>query len=441
MSHWKDRITGQGKESPDQLLANPNNWRKHPKYQQEALKGVLEDIGWIQQVIVNQTTGHLIDGHLRVELSQREGETEVPVIYVDLTEEEEKLALATIDPLSALAETDQAMLDELIADIDTDNEQLNELLNSLSSLDLLDEPTEGLADDDDVPDVQNETVSREGDIWLLGDHRLMCGNSTNLEHVERLVDNQLVDMVWTDPPYNVDYEGKTKESLKIDNDSMGDSQFRQFLRDLFTSAFTVTKEGGPIYVAHADTEGVNFRLALQEAGFYLKQVLIWVKSSSVMGRQDYHWQHEPILYGWKPGAAHVWHGERNKKTVIDEEPKTKDLDKNALAKEIKELRNRLCGTVIREDKPNASREHPTMKPVELIVSMVRNSSKRGDSVLDLCGGSGSTLIACEKLGRSSRVMELDPHYCDVIIRRWQKFSGQEAVLESSRQSFGQVENG
>ncbi|WP_345194305.1 site-specific DNA-methyltransferase, partial [Kistimonas scapharcae] len=258
----------------------------------------------------------------------------------------------------------------------------------------------------------------------------------NLEHVERLVDNQLVDMVWTDPPYNVDYEGKTKASLKIDNDSMGDSQFRQFLRDLFTSAFTVTKEGGPIYVAHADTEGVNFRLALQEAGFYLKQVLIWVKSSSVMGRQDYHWQHEPILYGWKPGAAHVWYGERNKKTVLDEEPKTKDLDKNALAQEVKELRNRLCGTVIREDKPNASREHPTMKPVDLIISMVRNSSKRGDSVLDLCGGSGSTLIACEKLGRSSRVMELDPHYCDVIIRRWQKFTGQDAVLESSGQTFG-----
>ncbi|MEW8076004.1 MAG: ParB/RepB/Spo0J family partition protein, partial [Candidatus Sedimenticola endophacoides] len=188
MSHWKDRITGQGKESPDQLLANPNNWRKHPKHQQEALKGVLEDIGWIQQVIVNQTTGHLIDGHLRVELSRREGETEVPVIYVDLTEEEEKLALATIDPLSALAETDQVMLDQLIADIDTDNEQLNELLNSLSTLELLDEPTEGLTDDDDVPDVQNETVSREGDIWLLGDHRLMCGDSTNLEHVDRLVD-------------------------------------------------------------------------------------------------------------------------------------------------------------------------------------------------------------------------------------------------------------
>ncbi len=306
---------------------------------------------------------------------------------------------------------------------------------------MLDEPAEGLTDDDDVPDVQNELVSREGDIWLLGDHRLMCGDSTNLEHVERLVGNQHVDMVWTDPPYNVDYEGKTKESLKIDNDSMGDSQFRQFLRDLFTSAFTVTKEGGPIYVAHADTEGVNFRLALQEAGFYLKQVLIWVKSSSVMGRQDYHWQHEPILYGWKPGAAHSWYGERNKKTVIDEEPKTKDLDKNSLAKEIKELRNRLCGTVIREDKPNASREHPTMKPVELIVSMVRNSSKRGDSVLDLCGGSGSTLIACEKLGRNSRVMELDPHYCDVIIRRWQKFSGQEAVLESGGQTFGLVENG
>ncbi len=426
MSKWQDRIVGQGKENPEQLLANPQNWRIHPKSQQDALKGALDEIGWIQQVIVNQRTGHLVDGHLRVELSMREGETEVPVIYVDLSEAEEKLALATIDPLSAMAETDQAMLDTLLEGLEVQSDDLNGLLESLASGELLDEPEDGLTDDDDCPDPQGTVISKPGDIWILGVHRLMCGDGTDPEQVEQLVQSQQVDMVWTDPPYNVAYEGKTKDALTIQNDQMGDAQFREFLRDLFTAACLWTKLGGPIYVAHADSEGVNFRSALVESGFLLKQCIVWVKNVFALGRQDYNWQHEPILYGWKPGVAHSWYGEFNKSTVLDEEPDFKNMEKASLVNYCRQLRNQLNTSVIKEDKPSRSDEHPTMKPVNLIVHMIRNSSARQNTVLDLCGGSGSTLIACEKLRRQARLMEIDPAYCDVIIRRWQAFAGQQA---------------
>nr|MDT0251532.1 DNA modification methylase [Endozoicomonas sp.] len=436
MSKWQDRIIGQGKENPEQLLANPQNWRIHPKSQQDALKGALDQIGWIQQVIVNQRTGHLVDGHLRVELSLREGETEVPVIYVDLSEDEEKLALATIDPLSAMAETDQAMLDSLIEGLEVQSDDLNGLLESLASADLLDEPEDGLTDDDDCPDPQSKVISKPGDIWILGTHRLMCGDGTNQQQVEQLVQSQQVDMVMTDPPYNVDYEGKTKDALTIQNDKMGDAQFREFLRDLFTAACLWTKPGGPIYVAHADSEGVNFRSALVESGFLLKQCIVWVKNVFALGRQDYNWQHEPILYGWKPGAAHQWFGEFNKSTVVDDEPDFKNMEKSSLVNYCRQLRNQLNTSVIKEDKPHRSGEHPTMKPVNLLIHMIRNSSTRQNTVLDLCGGSGSTLIACEKLRRQARMMELDPVYCDVIIRRWQEFTGQQAKHQNGKEFKG-----
>ncbi len=432
MSKWQDRIVGQGKENPEQLLANPQNWRIHPKSQQDALKGALDEIGWIQQVIVNQRTGHLVDGHLRVELSMREGETEVPVIYVDLSEAEEKLALATIDPLSAMAETDQSMLDSLLEGLEVQSDDLNGLLESLASGELLDEAEDGLIDDDACPDPQEKTHSKQGDIWILGAHRLMCGDSTDPQQLEQLVQGEQMDMVWTDPPYNVDYDGCRKVRDKIQNDKMGDNQFRNFLIDLFSSASQWTKAGGPIYVAHADTETINFRSALVEAGFLQKQCLIWVKHHFALGRSDYKYQHEPILYGWKPGAAHQWFGEFNKVTVMDEEPDYRNMDKSSLVNYCRQLRNQLNTTIIREDKPTRSDEHPTMKPVNLIVHMIRNSSARQNTVLDLCGGSGSTLIACEKLRRQARLMEIDPAYCDVIIRRWQEFTGQQAKHQNGK---------
>lgn len=436
---WENKIVGSGTEDPEKILANPFNFRNHPKHQKEALTGVLNEIGWIQDVIINTTTGHLIDGHLRVELAMQKGE-QVPVKYVELTEKQERIALASIDPISALAEQDQGMLDELVESIGTvEDDLLSEFLDGLIGEEDFEEAEEqGMIDDDEAPDVMPDPTVKPGDIWILGDHRLLCGDSLNIDDIMRLMDGEQADMLWIDPPYNVDYTGKTKEALKIDNDSMGDSEFRAFLRDLLTSCFMVMREGAPFYIAHADSEGYNFRGATQEAGFLLKQCLVWVKNVFVMGRQDYHWQHEPILYGWKPGAAHSWYGERNKANILDERPKLSDMDKKQLIEYCRELRNAVATSVIDCEKPNANGDHPTMKPVKLITGHIKNSSRRGDIIIDFCGGSGSTLIAAEKLGRRARICEISPQYAEVIIKRWQEFTGQSAVLEETGQTFAEL---
>lgn len=435
---WENRIVGTGNEDPNQILANPFNFRKHPKHQQAAMTGVLNEIGWIQDVIINRVTGHLIDGHLRVELAMKKGES-VPVKYVELTEHEEKIALASLDPIGALAEQDTMMLDQLVEDIGTvADEDLSEFLDSLLSdaPELDDEEEDGLTDDDEAPDAPVEPTVKAGDVWLLGRHRLICGDSTNMDDVERLMDGEKADMLWIDPPYNVAYEGSDGQT--IDNDDMDNDSFRQFLRDLFTSCCTFMKEGAPFYIAHADSEGYNFRGAAVEAGLTVKQCLIWVKNSFVMGRQDYHWQHEPILYGWKEGAAHKWYGERNKKTVLEDAPSLKDLDRAALIEMVRDLRNTMSTSIVWEDKPKANSEHPTMKPVRLIVTQLKNSSRRGDIVIDLCGGSGSTLIACEKIGRSARLCELSPKYAEVIVKRWMDYTGEQAIHEETGLTFDEI---
>lgn len=220
-----------------------------------------------------------------------------------------------------------------------------------------------------------------------------------------------VDMLLTDPPYNVAYEGGTKEKLTIQNDSMGNDQFRQFLRDAFVTADTVMKKGAVFYIWHADSEGYNFRGACQDAGWQVRQCLIWKKSSLVMGRQDYHWKHEPCLYGWKDGAGHLWATDRKQTTILE------------------------------FDKPNRNGEHPTMKPVALFEYQMLNNTKGGDLVLDLFGGSGTTMLAAEKHGRHSALMELDPKYCDVIVKRWQDFTGKIATHAETGQPFAEVSNG
>ncbi len=438
---WENRIVSSGTEDPEQLLANPLNFRRHPAHQKKAMTGVLSEIGWIQDVIVNKVTGHIIDGHLRVELAMQRSE-KVPVKYVELSEHEEKIALASIDPIGALAEQDQAMLDDLIEDIGTvENDDLSAFLDSMLSdgPDLDEAEEEGLIDDDECPDAPAESVIKPGDVFILGDHRVICGDSTNMDDIDKLMAGDQADMLWIDPPYNVDYTGS--EGKKIDNDNMDDSAFRQFLRDLFSNCVSVMKAGAPFYIAHAGTEGYNFLGASRESGLDVKQCLVWVKNSFAFGRQDHHWQHVPILYGWKPGAAHKWYGEFNKTTVIDDQPKVNDLDRSELMNLVRELRNTLATTVIREDKPKANGDHPTMKPIRLIGLHLKNSTRRGDVVIDFCGGSGSTLIACEKLGRKARLCELSPTYAQVIVERWQEFTGKDAILEDTGQTFDQLTRG
>ncbi len=405
---FQSRIVGEGYEQPDQLLANPMNWRKHPKAQQDALEGMLRTVGWVQRVIVNRRTGHIVDGHLRVEVALRRDEPQVPVLYVDLTADEERVVLAAIDPIGGMAETDQDMLDELLTGLETGDKDLDDFLQSLRSDDA--EIVEGLTDEDSVPEPPVEPVTKPGDVWLLGKHRLMCGDSTSIDALQQLAQGQLVDMWLTDPPYNVAYEGGTKEKLTIKNDSMGDEQFRQFLRDAYTAADAVMKAGAVFYIWHADSEGYNFRGAAKDAGWAVRQCLIWKKSSLVLGRQDYQWQHEPCLYGWKEGASHLWASDRKQTTILE------------------------------FDKPTRNGEHPTMKPVGLFEYQMLNNTKGGDIILDSFGGSGTTMIAAEKNGRVARLMELDPKYCDVIIKRWQEFTGKQATLEATGAAFDEISN-
>jgi len=244
-----------------------------------------------------------------------------------------------------------------------------------------------------------EPITKKKDIWRLGRHRLMCGNSTSKENVNKLMNKRQANLILTDPPYNVDYEGGTKDRLKIENDNMNETEFYNMLVDSFKNMYEFTKPGASFYIFHADTEGLNFRNALKTVGFKLAQCLVWVKNKFVIGRQDYQWRHEPILYGWKEGSCHYFIDDRTQSTVLE------------------------------FDKPTRNAEHPTMKPVDLLVYLIKNSSKENDIVLDLFGGSGSTLIAAEQINRTCYTMELDPRYCDVIVKRWETLTGQKAILE------------
>ena len=268
--------------------------------------------------------------------------------------------------------------------------------------DMLKDITGSKEDDFDLEQALNdieEPRTKPGDVWLLGKHRLMCGDSTKKEDVMHLMNRQVADMILTDPPYNVDYEGKTADALKIENDNMNETEFYNFLLTSFRNMYESIKSGGSIYVFHADTEGLNFRNAFKSCGFKLAQCLVWVKNTFVMGRQDYQWRHEPILYGWKEGAGHYF---------VD---------------------NRKQSTVLEFDKPLRNAEHPTMKPVDLLVYLIKNSSKENHLILDLFAGSGSTLIAAEQVQRNCYAMELDPKYCDVIIKRWENLTGEKAILK------------
>jgi len=260
---------------------------------------------------------------------------------------------------------------------------------------------DGNTDPDDVPETPEDPITKPGDLWILGNHRLLCGDSTNPQHVDRLMDGQQANLWLTDPPYNIAYEGGSKKRKAIENDSMAASDFRQFLRDAYSLADAHLCPGGAFYIWHADTEGYNFRGAALDVGWQVRQSLIWNKNNSAFGRSDFHWKHEPCLYGWKDGAAHSWYNDRKQTTVLD------------------------------FDRPSRSEQHPTMKPVDLMEYCLGNNTLQNSIVLDSFGGSGTTLIACERQHRHARLMELDPAYCDVIVKRWEDFTGKTAALESS----------
>lgn len=395
------------------LVPYARNSRTHSDQQVAQIAASMREFGFTNPVLVDEAGG-IIAGHGRVMAAKALGLAKVPCIRLAHLSDAQKRAYVIADNKLALnAGWDEAMLRLELEDLqaaDFDLDLLGFNADELGALLTEPEPeTEGLTDPDEAPEPPARPVTVEGDVWLMGKHRVMCGDSTRIDHMEALTLGGGIDMWLTDPPYNVAYEGKTKDALKIQNDSMADGQFRHFLRDAYVAADAVMKPGAVFYIWHADSEGYNFRGAAQDAGWKVRQCLIWKKQSLVMGRQDYHWRHEPCLYGWKEGAGHLWASDRKQTTILE------------------------------FDRPSRNAEHPTMKPVALFEYQMLNNTKGGDAVLDSFGGSGTTLIAAEKNGRIARLMELDPRYCDVIIKRWQDFTGRQATLEATGQTFAEVE--
>lgn len=383
----------------NKLIPYAKNSRTHSPEQVGQIAASIKEFGFRNPILVDGVG--IIAGHGRLMAAQKLGLDKVPTIDCsDMTESQKKAYIIADNKLALNAGWDTAMLSIEMKDLEDEGFDLALLGFDDKELNALLEPevTEGLTDEDAVPDVPEEPKTKVGDIYILGNHRLMCGDSCSITDMEKLVNSRQVDMWLTDPPYNVAYEGKTKDALTIQNDSMDNEGFRQFLRDAYVTADTVMKAGAVFYIWHADSEGYNFRGAAHDAGWKVRQCLIWKKSTMVMGRQDYHWKHEPCLYGWKEGAGHLWSTDRKQTTILE------------------------------FDKPSRNGEHPTMKPVALFEYQMLNNTKGGDIVLDSFGGSGTTLLAAEKHGRHAYLMELDPKYCDVIVKRWEDFTGKKAVL-------------
>jgi site-specific DNA-methyltransferase (adenine-specific) len=392
------------------LIPYARNSRTHSDEQIAQIAASIKEFGWTNPILIDGNNG-IIAGHGRLSAARKLGHEEVPVIELkDLTETQRKAYIIVDNRLALNAGWDNEMLTIELNDLLADNFALDILGFDPKELNALLEPevVVGLTDEDDAPEIPEEPKTKLGDIYQLGKHRVMCGDSCSIHDMEKLCGGQLVDMWLTDPPYNVAYEGKTKDALKIQNDSMGDDQFRQFLRDAYVTADLVMKQGAVFYIWHADSEGYNFRGAAQDAGWKVRQCLIWKKSSMVMGRQDYHWKHEPCLYGWKEGAGHLWATDRKQTTILEFE------------------------------RPSRSKEHPTMKPVALFEYQMLNNTKGGDIVLDSFGGSGTTLLAAEKHGRHGYLMELDPKYCDVIVKRWEDFTGKKAMLVNANNEPSEI---
>jgi len=395
---WRNRIVRYADVPPDQLLANPANYRRHPKPQQDALSGVITEVGYLDPVLVQDGTDMVIDGHLRVELAIRANQPTIRVAYTDLSDDEAALILATHDPLTAMAYHDQEALDALLAAVATDDEAVRELLESLAGDATT--ITEGLTDPDDVPSVPDDPITKPGDLWLLGRHRLLCGDSTVVTDVDRLMGGAVPTLTVTDPPYGVEYDASWRDEAAaaglispaarrvapVTNDDRVD----------WSEAFSLVPSE-VMYCWHADRHASAVQASLEAVGYEIRSQVIWAKQTFAISRGHYHWQHEPCWYAVRKGATASWIGDRSQTTLWG----------------------------ITWDK-NVEGGHSTQKPVECMARPIRNHE--GD-VYDPFLGSGTTLIAAEQLNRTCYGMEISPAYCDVIVRRWEQFTGQTATLE------------
>jgi hypothetical protein len=441
---WRNRIVGQGTEEPEQLLANPRNWRLHGAAQRAALRGALDTVGWVQQVMVNQRTGFVVDGHARVEEAISRHEPTVPVLYVDLAPEEEALVLATLDPIGAMAETSTERLAELLAEVSVDDAGLSKLLAALRP------PRPGLTDPDEQPDVPEEPYVKAGELWALGEHRLLCGDATSADDVARLLEGADPTLLATDPPYGVSldqtwrdgvYNGPIRrvrggwpvrqggEKPYMMRDGTADqpdpeeapratrgrhgrtaghrhTTISGDVRADWSEAFALVPSLQVGYVWYASAHTLEVLQGLLAIGFELAQQIIWDKGLFSIGRQWYHWAHEPCFVVRRSGATIPFYGEQNQATIW-RAPSPKRL-----------------GAGSKEEKL----DHPTQKPVVLFETPIRNHLEAGEAVYDPFVGSGTTIIAAETLGRRCYAMEIDPRYVQVCLERWSRFTGQTAVL-------------
>jgi DNA modification methylase len=393
----------------EKLLPYARNARTHTDEQVAQVAASIVEFGWTNPILAG-SDGVIIAGHARLAAARLLKMEKVPVIVLDHLTPTQRRALVLADNRLALsAGWDEEMLREELESLEEDgfnldlvgftDEELEEFLRDPE------ETREGLTDDDAVPEEPERAVTVAGDVWVMGDHRLLCGDATSMEAVQKVMSGGLADMTFTDPPYNVDYEGKTAKKLKIGNDTLG-GLFYEFLRQSCANVLAVTK--GAIYICMSSSELHTLHRAFTDAGGYWSTFVIWAKHHFTLGRSDYQRQYEPILYGWRKGVDHFWCGARDQ------------------------------GDIWFIKRPMANVDHPTMKPVELVERAIRNSSKTRDTILDPFGGSGTTLIACEKSGRQARLIELEPRYCDVAVQRWQAWSGGTASLEGDGRTFAEA---
>ena len=432
---WRNRIVGAGEESPADLVANPKNWRLHPPDQQRALAGQMNEVGWVAQVLVNRRTGRLVDGHLRVELALARNEPSVPVTYVDLSEEEEALVLASLDPLAAMATADAAKLEALLADITPSDDALARMLDELAHRSGV--RATGHTDPDAVPPVPDaaDVYVRSGELWILGDHRLLCGDATDPDAVARLLDGAAPTLLATDPPYGVSLDPTWRDGVynalapaeqpymridgPVDEEIATSAPVARHGRTSghrnttlsgdtrvdWSEAFALVPSLTAGYVWHAGVHAAEVAAGLERIGFEIVAQVIWDKTLFAMGRSWYHWSHEPCWVVRKPGAKVPFLGERNQATIW-RAPSPKMI---------------MAGS--KEEKY----DHPAQKPVVLYEAPIANHLRSGDAVYDPFLGSGTCLIAAERLDRRCYAVEIEPRYAQIAIERWQAFTGKEAV--------------
>lgn len=423
----------------DELLPYAKNSKNHSPEQVSLIANSIERFGWTNPCLI--ADGGLIAGHGRLMAAKKLGIKKVPCIDLSDLSADDRRAYVIMDNRSAEkgATWDLDILREELDALSAVGYDLD--FTGFSSDDYNEMfPSEIEAspenDPEDIPEAPAVPFSVEGDVWICGPHRIACGDALAMQTWDKLMQGEMADLCITDPPYNVAYESKLAGSIK--NDNMKDSAFRQFLLDAHIAMFAVMKPGAPIYVAHSDTDGLNFRSTFRDAGFKLSGCLIWRKNALVLDRSDYQWQHEPILYGWKPGAAHRWYGGRKLTTIVDygESGPVQKLEDGRWAIRVGDstlivsgdaMLEEVPSSVIYHEKPSRSELHPTTKPVGLWERLMRSSARPGDIVIDSFSGSGTTLIAADRMGMIARVVELDPKFVDVAVRRWEQYTGRTAV--------------